>query len=1025
MIKIVDFFLKRTKLNYSLFIILILSGIFAYGTIAKDVFPVIKIDKVIVSGFYTNISNDALNKMAVIPLENELKSLEGIQKIESFISQGSFTIVLTLDEYANEGKILDKTKNIISNAKSDLPSDMNEPSAYTADWKAPLINVIFSSSILSKDKLIDIADEIKNKLLLLKNVSEVVLFEDTKKVFEVIFDNRKIELYNLNKDILFEEIKRLSNIFPIGQIDDEKESYFLSNVNGKKSVKDYLNTLLKIDDKTIYLKDIARVEYKRNEEKVISKINGKSNVQLAMYKNDKADAIILAKEVKDYINNLNQEYENINISVVEDSSVLIKNRLNTIVSGILFGLILLTLALYILINKRVAFIVVLGIPTAILFALVFLSFTTYSINMITLIGVLLVLGILVDDAIIIAENIQRHIVLGENKFKATKDACKEVMLPVLASSLTTVFAFLPMMVLTNELGQFLILIPVSVIILIIASLIESYIFLPIHALHILKKDDKELDWTKALNLYSNFLHKIIDYKKTFLLLFIIIIPLLTLFLASTMKYNLLPEFDSNEININGSFKKNTKVKETFEKSKIFEEILLKHKNELFIKTISYGIGYKVSDDDFTLKESLFNFQLELHAKKPENFMEEYIAPILALNKDDREKIRVLSDEDIIEKIKKLFHAHKPDNLKTLTMSKAETGITDNDIEILLSSKDEKLLNEASEKIEETLKNIHGLSAVKNNTKLGTKELKLKLNTYGESLGFNEEILFNSLRSSFSKTVQNKGLNKEGIFDLISYDENKDDINTLIHYELNIPNTNKKIFLSEICDFEFKQTFEFIEKINQYEVKTISANVNNKIITATEALDLLKNILEKYERLGIKVMLEGEEEQNERMLKEMSLAFIIALILIFFTLLLLFNSFRLSFMILALIPFSFLGSIIGHLLLDLNLSLTSIIGLLGLAGVVVNDAIVMLEFMRHSRTVEEVIARAKLRLRPILITSITTFLGLISLIFFASGQAKVLQPIAVSLGFGLLWGTVLTLVFLPTFFSLAFRIKKEK
>ena len=145
--------------------------------------------------------------------------------------------------------------------------------------------------------------------------------------------------------------------------------------------------------------------------------------------------------------------------------------------------------------------------------------------------------------------------LGENKLQATKEACKEVMLPVLASSLTTVFAFLPMMVLTNELGQFLILIPVSVVILMIASLIESYIFLPIHALHILKKEDKELDWSKALNFYSSFLHKIINYKKTFLLLFIVLIPLLTIFLASSMKYNLLPEFDSNEININGSFKK--------------------------------------------------------------------------------------------------------------------------------------------------------------------------------------------------------------------------------------------------------------------------------------------------------------------------------------------------------------------------------------------------------------------------------------------------------------------------------------
>ena len=293
------------------------------------------------------------------------------------------------------------------------------------------------------------------------------------------------------------------------------------------------------------------------------------------------------------------------------------------------------------------------------------------------------------------------------------------------------------------------------------------------------------------------------------------------------------------------------------------------------------------------------------------------------------------------------------------------------------------------------------------------------------MGFNEEILFNSLRPSFSKSVQNKGLNKEGIFDLISYDENKDDINMLIAYELNIPNTNKKIFLSDICDFEFKNTFEFIEKINQYEVKTISANVNNKIITAIETLDLLNTTLDKYKKLGVKIMLEGEKEQNDRMLEEMSMAFLLALLLIFFTLLLLFNSFRLSFMILALIPFSFLGSLFGHLILDLNLSLTSIIGLLGLAGVVVNDAIVMLEFVRHSTTVEEVITRAKLRLRPILITSITTFLGLISLIFFASGQAKVLQPIAVSLGFGLLWGTVLTLVFLPTFFVLVFKIKKEK
>ena len=1022
--KIIRFFLTKSKLNYTLFTFLVLLGIISYQTIPKDVFPPIKIDKVIISGFYSGASIDTLNKMAVIKLEKDLKAINGVEKLKSYIKNGQFTIILTLEKGANKISILNKSKDIISNNKSDLPSDMDDPVASLIDFTFPLINITIASNTHTKDQLITVADVVKTEISSIQNISKVQLYESTTKTFEIVLNSKKIQTLGLDKPLLFNEIRQLSYIYPMGKIEDKKEHLYLSTINGKKKVQEYLNTLLKIGDKTVYLSDIATVEQKYDEVDIISKLNGAKNITVAVSKNEKANAIALAKTIKNKVKKLNQAYENIEIKTFYDTSVYIKSRLNTVISGIMFGLILVAFALYILINKRIAFIVVLGIPTAILLGVALLSFTSYSINMMTLIGALLILGVLVDDAVIIAENIQRHIAKGGDKLQATIDGTKEVLTPVLTSSLTTIFAFFPMLMLTGEMGEFLKLIPIAVIVLITTSILESFVFLPIHALHVLDKNDKELDWTKFQNFYLDILHKVVEHRKKFLVIFMVLIPIMTVIIINSMRYQLFPDFDSDRIYINGKFNINTKVKDTFNKTKIIEDILLKHKDELALKTISYTSGMRtIDDDDIEIKQSVFQFNIELHSPVPANFVDGYITPILSFNNDDNPKLRTLNVDQTVLKIKNLLKDFKPEGLSELIIKKEGAGINDYDIEIQLNTKDQKLLTDSIKILKEELNKIDGILFVDDTAKFGIKQLKLKLNSYGESLGLNESLIASSLSPLFLENEQSKGLSNDGIFKILTYDISKDSLSSLKNMEISIPNSEQKIALCEVCDFIYINSFDSILKINRISIKKVVANVNNKIITAVEALELLEPTLKELRDKGVNITLAGEQEQNEQMKKELGFAFFVAIFMIFIVLLIMFDSFKSTFIILSIIPYSVLGALIGHLIMGQNLSLPSAIGIMGLAGVVINDAIVMLDFIQKSKTLEEMMQRAKLRLRPIIITSITTFLGLSTLIFYATGQAKILQPIAVSLGFGLLWGTVLTLIYLPALFAVSKKMRK--
>jgi multidrug efflux pump subunit AcrB len=344
------------------------------------------------------------------------------------------------------------------------------------------------------------------------------------------------------------------------------------------------------------------------------------------------------------------------------------------------------------------------------------------------------------------------------------------------------------------------------------------------------------------------------------------------------------------------------------------------------------------------------------------------------------------------------------------------GIVKNDIELSLSGKNTIEVQNAIKLIKKELSKIDGVTNIADDILLGNIDLKFKINSYGESLGFNESNIVNLLKPYYFKGSFSKMYDDSGIVDIVFQGINKDDKISINNFELNVPNTQQKILLKDIIIFKEISTLSQIFKENGERIQSITASLNNT--TSDDVYKKLQPILDKLNQ-NVKVDIKGEQKENATVKKEMTEAFIIALVLIFISLVWMFDSIVKSFIILSTIPLSILGVLIGHFIMGLNLTMPGLIGIVGLAGVIVNDGIIMMDFIQKAKTLEEMKQLAMLRLRPILLTSLTTILGLSTLIFFASGQSLILQPMAVALGFGILFATILNLYYLPILYRIIY------
>lgn len=1018
---ILRFFVNNSRLNYFLFILVFLTGVALYTKTPKEIFPSFELEMIAVNGHYSGASIDMLDKMAVKEIESELKNIDGVDKITTVISAGKFNIILELAKGVNKYNRADKVKDAITLVKQYLPKDMDEPTVKVVDIKRDLMRIAVSSDKASHGELIAAADALKDKISALKNISEVSIFGDSDKYYDIRLNSEKIRALGLDESSVTTALSQLSYIFPIGSIEDSKNGYYyLSTFNGPKDAQKMLQSKIKVLGKTLYVKDIASVSKRYEDSATLYSIDSKNAVDVSVKQSKKGNALELAKAIESIVKQSNKGSASITYTIHNDRSDAIKDRLNIIISNILLGLILIALTVALLINKRMSFVITLGIPTSFVMGAAYLYLAGYTINMISLVGVLIALGIIVDDAIVVSENIQQHIEEGLEPKEAAILGAKEMFQPVTIASLTTLFAFIPALMMSGTMGEVIKLIPIAVSVLVLASLVESFIFLPIHAAHVLKKEQKSTSWERVNRYYSYVIHLFIRYRKSFLLLFIILVPLLIVMGIKASKFQMFPRFDATTVKITLKADVNTKTEETMDYLKAIEKDLYTRKEKFSIKHISLVAGTRRdSAGNSEAYPYVGEITVELQKLKPQNFVDSFITPTLSFYYDKKGRTRDEKSNKIAKKLRQLLkkqHYKERFHLSDLAIVRKKVGPIKSDLKIGLVSDDNQKVMLYAQNIKDALHKIDGIVAVNDAMNYGRDELKLQVNSYGESLGLNEQKLGAQLANLYLEKKIGFVFDSSDLLELKIRSVQKDSLQALKKLQIKI-NEKEFVPLKDVVIFHKIKSFEKIIKDNGEKNFYVYANVNSKKITATQALEKLEKTLNKVKKDGIKVILKGEEEKKKELKADMMAASAVALLLIMLSLLYLFNSFRETFMMMSVIPFAFLGVLIGHFMLGVNLSMPSIIGTLGLSGVVINDGIIMVMNLKKANNLEEIFYYASKRFRPIVLTSITTLIGLSSLVFFPTGQASIFQPMAIALGFGLAWGTVLNLLYLPALYTI--------
>lgn len=1031
--KFVEFAIDRPILNHIFLLFIFVMSIFAYINVPKEIFPPIDTDKIIISGGYVGTSADVLDKMVAKNIEDELKNIDSLDTIKTVIKNGAFSINVDIKRGSNNIVVLNDVKDAIDKIKRDLPSDMDDPIAKIQEKSFPLVLIALAGNISTRELILR-ANELKSELAKLKDLSEVTIRGDADDELVFRINEERIKAYGLDQASVVSALSNISSIFPIGTIKQRGSHLYISTYNGEKDKKSVEDTLITVLGKRVRLGEIADVSFTLSDETEISHYNGVRNISINVTKSKSGNAIALSKEIKEILQQKEKQYPNLQYRVYTDTSIWIKNRLNTVVSNILFGLILVFASLLVFVNRGIAFVVAIGIPVSFMIGLIGTQLLGDSINMLSLLGALMALGMLVDEAIVVAENIYRHLEEGKSRREAAIMGTVEMFPAVLTATLTTIFAFLPMLLLTGDMGAFIKIIPIMISVLLLSSLFEAFYFLPLHAYDFLRLQKESFTthsiWEHLYRWYDTLLHFLFKRKIISLITIVLAILLATFIMMKQSKFQLFPDFDVTQIYVSGKVDVNSELQDTEKQIAKIEKVLLEKLNKEDFSSVTSVIGIKIdSKNDAELGDNLFQIFIDLKERAPDNFYNKYINPLLSIDYDKNLLIREHDAKYIAEDIKiwlKPFQSVKDKEGKPifdeLAVKVPGAGVVANDIEISFSQKNEDEIIAGIKKLKSALMKIDGVYNITDDANLGVKELKLRINRYGQSLGFNEQIVSNQLRSYYLKGEYAKMFNDEGLIRVRVEGDVKDRLSSLSGIELSVPNSNSFVSLKDVCDFVMLQGFVTINKEDGKRIRTVFASLDKKKVTSSEVMQKINPLLKEFKNDGFVLDIKGEEQENNKNKKEITQSAIIAIFLIFITLVWLFNSFINSLIVLSTIPLSLLGVLVGHFIMGINLTMPGLIGIVGLAGVVVNDGLIMVSFIKNAKNNEELMKMARTRLRPILLTSITTVLGLSTLIFFASGQALILQPMAVSLGFGVTWATVLNLIYVPLLYAVVYRIK---
>ncbi|WP_017445151.1 efflux RND transporter permease subunit [Gayadomonas joobiniege] len=1009
-----------------LLITIVAAGIFSISSrIPLEIFPSFETDMIDVSVTLRGSTPEDAELSVASRVEEALFDLEGVRHIYSRSSEGGSTIQVEVEPGYEPRELLNDVKSRVDSINT-FPGEAERPIIALQIRKRNVIDVTISGDV-SETEIRQQAEKVRDDLLRIDGVTQVEVsgVRDYEIAIEVSQD--KLREFDLSLEQVASAIQNSSLDLSAGNVRTEGGDVLIRSKGQAYRQDEFEQIVLKTSESgsILTLGDIANVNDGFEETALRSRFDGELAAFIRVYRVGTQSAIEVANLVKNYIEQEQQKLPSgIQLSYWDDDSEIVRKRISTLVSNAIQGSILVLILLGLFLRPSVAFWVFIGVPVSFLGAFALMPFLGVTINIISLFGFIVVLGIVVDDAIVTGENVYRHLQTSETGLQAAINGTKEVATPVTFGVLTTVAAFVPLLFIGGQRGQLFAQIPAVVIPVLLFSLIESKFVLPAHLKYLKAKGQHQNAGGFArfqqrfadgfegaiLKYYQPFLEKCLRNKLNTLLLFI---GGVSIIVASLMtgysKFIFFPRVPSETVTVELTMPNGTPFEVTDSHIKTITdkaiELQQKHQDPETGESIILHILSQSGGRGGNSAWGRVRFEIT----PPESRATDVNG--LDLSKEWRQMIGEIPGAE------------------ELTF-RAEIGRAGDPVDVQLSGNDFQQLNQVAEKVKQRLATYPEIFDIRDSLADGKDEIQIELKPQAHLLGISRQQVISQVRQAFfGVQAQRIQRGRDDVRVMVRFPRDERDSIDHLSNMLITTSSGKSVPLSQIVEFRSGKSPTSIYRIDGNRVISVLADVdkNNANMTVINAdlRDYLSELTAQYP--GVNYELEGEAREQEESFGSMAWGVLGVFFAIYALLAIPLASYSIPLVVMSVIPFGAIGAVVGHWIMAMPLTQMSIMGGLALLGVVVNDSLVLTDYIGKKRqqgmaVYQAVVTAGAARFRPVILTSLTTFIGLMPLLFEKSTQAQFLIPMAVSLGFGIIFATFVTLLLVPVNYMMAYQVK---
>ena len=1005
-----------------LMIIIILAGLFSLNTITKKMMPDISLPMIQVRMAYPGAAPTDVENGIIIQIEKAVEDVDGLTKVSSVANEGSAQITIEVDESYDINEVLNDVKVRVDSILT-FPVDAEPPIVMRTILRNDALRVEIHGELDPASQK-ELAQTIRDELLALDDINSVTLSGARAYEISVEVSENTLLKYGLSLDQIAQTIRQSSLDLPAGSLETQGGEILVRTQALAYNYQDFdkIVLLTTTDGAILTLGDIATIIDGFEDTESYARFDGNPTVSLNIQTTSNQNMLKVTETIRDYITYRRQTLpDNIHLDIWADSSFYLKDRLDMMTSNLLMGALLVFFILALFLEIKLAFWVIVGIPICFLGAFALMPSIGIDLNMMSLFGFIMVLGIVVDDAIIIGESAHHSIQKYGHSTDSVVHGTRRVATPATFGVLTTIVAFFPLMMISGFVAAFTEAIGGVVILCLLFSLVESKLILPSHLSHMGNSASNGF-FQKIPNACNNALNRFVENsylpfiklciqnRYTTLASFCAILILtIGLLYGGVVRMVFLPEVPSDFVQINVSMIEGSPREQTRDTM---------NKLEAAILSLNGHFEFLDAETD-TISTDILDHLLLIGSDAASG------SAAIELDKDVANQV----DIDLITEYLRDYIGVMP-GLKSIIFSTGD-GFGGSPISFQLVSNNPEQLRAAAAELENKLYTYNGLINIKNEAVDSKDELRLKIKPRAEVMGLNLNDISAQIRNAFyGSQAQRIQRGDDELRVMVRYPESsRKSIANLEDMYLRTPNSEAVPF-SSVAEFSMEEGYAKINRVAGERSVAISSDIIESQVEPDDIVDdltdnFLPELFQRYPAVNYRT--DGGTAEESSIIEDMERGMILALLGIYALLAIPLRSYLQPIIIMGVIPFGIIGAVIGHVIIDMPLNFMSVLGIIALSGVVINDSIIVVDFVNKAKTsgiatIDAVLHAGTSRFRAILLTSLTTFFGLLPILLETSMQAQLLIPMAASLAFGIVFATIITLLLIPCLYLILDDIK---